>query len=327
MKLAIDLMGSDDAPKSELDGIKLALATNSNIEVIGFGDEAAIKKYGFTHERLSYVYTTEIIDGSDNAATAFRTKKDASMVRALQSVVDNETDGVLSSGNTGAYITSALFMLGRIKGMKRPVFASTMPTMVAGKKVMFGDLGALVDATSENLEQTAVVLSELAKILLQVENPTVKLLNNGTEDKKGTKVYVETHQLLVQNPKINFVGNIESRYLMDGSCDVIVADGFAGNIALKAYEGMQKNYTTLLKNGLVKNLRTKIGALLIKPALQEMKSALDYESVGGGIIVGVKAPAIKVHGTTNGFQYASAIELTKTLIEKDLINNIGKKIQ
>ncbi len=326
-RIAVDLMGSDDAPKSELEGITSALELHPNLEVIGFGSKEAIEKMGVTHERLTYVYTTDVILGTDVAATAYRAKKDASMIRAIQAVKEGSADAIVSSGNTGAYITSALFMLGRIKGIKRPALATLFPTEIKGKRFVFGDLGAVVDPTPDILEQTGVVIGEIAKIMLDIKEPKIALLNIGEEEKKGTPLYIEAHQLLKKNEALNFVGNIEPRYLMDGKVDVVVGDGFAGNIALKSYEGMQKVITGLLKKEIMKGVGTKIGGLLIKPALKELKATLDYDSLGGAVLAGIKSPVIKAHGTTTGTQYSAAISFGLTLLEKDLVGNISKAIE
>lgn len=325
-KIAVDIMGSDDAPTSELEGIKIALAEVENLQIFAFGTREVIEAYGLTHQRLEYIYTTDVITGDDNAATAFRVKKEASMICALQYVKEHKADAVVSSGNTGAYITAALFMLGRIKGVQRPALATVFPSEIKGKQIVVGDLGAVVDATAQNLAQTGVLVSEMAKIMLNIAQPKVGLLNVGIEEKKGTAAYIEAYQLLQENEQLNFQGNLEARYVLDGTFDALVADGFAGNIVLKSYEGMQSVITRLLKQEIMKQFSTKIGGLLIKPALQEVKAILDYESVGGAVLAGVKAPVVKAHGTTNAIQFSSAIKLSCELLEKQLVQNIEKNI-
>lgn len=323
-KIAVDVMGSDDAPKTELAGIKLALAANKDLTVIAFGLQSAIEQVGFTHERLTYIYSEDVITGNDQAATAFRIKKNASMIQAIQYVKDGYADAVVSSGNTGAYITSALFMLGRIKGVKRPALISPFPTKIKGKKIIFGDMGAVADADAETIAQNGVLVSEIAKILLDIKTPTVGLLNIGSEEKKGSEAYIEAHQLMQNNQHIKFKGNVEARYLMDGGVDAIAAGGFAGNIALKSYEGAIAVITGTLKSSIMNaGIFAKLGGLLIKSALKEMKAVIDYESIGGAIVAGIKAPVIKAHGTTTDLQIASAIELGKQFVEKDLVGNIA----
>ncbi|GBU10743.1 phosphate acyltransferase [Erysipelotrichaceae bacterium] len=326
-KIAVDVMGSDDAPVCELSGIKLALEELTHIKVIAFGKKEEIEAYGLKHERLEYVYTDDKIIGTDDATTAFRLKKSASMIMAIQAVKDKKADAVVSAGNTGAYITAGLFMLGRIKGIRRPALATLFPTATKGKYFVFADLGAVVDATPEILNQTGIVGTQLAKIMLNIEHPKVGLLNIGEEDKKGTTLYVETNKLLRENHKVDFIGNIEPRYIMDGRANVIVADGFTGNIALKSYEGMQQTITTVLKREIMKSFGTKIGGLLIKPALKELKATLDYEGIGGAVLAGVKSPLIKAHGTTTSFQFSSAIKIATTFLEKDLVGEITKVLE
>lgn len=326
-KIAVDLMGSDDAPRSEINGIKRALEQMSDLTIIAFGLEEAITQIGYTHERLTYVYTTDVVTGDDAAATAFRVKKESSMIRALQAVKDKEADAVVSSGNTGAYITSALFMLGRIKGVKRPALISTFPTAIKNKKLIFGDLGAVADADSETIAQNGVLVSEIARILLDVQHPQVALLNIGSEEKKGSETYIAAHQLLKDNVNLNFVGNIEPRYLMQGHVDAIVSGGFDGNITLKSYEGAIELVTGQLKAGIMSGFLTKLGGVLIKPALRSLKEMLDYDAVGGAIVAGIKAPVIKTHGTTTDGQIAGAIFMAQKFLKNELIANIEQNIQ
>ena len=321
-RIAVDLMGSDDAPKSEIDGIKAILAENASITIDAFGLADAIATAGFTHERLTYHESEEVVTGDDEPAFAYRRKKKSSMIQAIQFVKDGNADAIVSSGNTGAYISATLFMLGRIKGIKRPALTTFFPTEDKGRTFVFADLGAVSDPTAEILNQNGILTSEIAKIMLGKSNPKVALLNIGIEEGKGSEVYIQAHQLLKHNDKINFVGNIEARYILEGTADCVVADGFAGNIALKSYEGMQLMISKLLRKNIMSTLRTKIGGMLIKPALRGMKETLDYESIGGAVIAGVKAPAIKSHGTTNGTQFASAIRMAVKFLEKDLVHNI-----
>lgn len=325
-RIAMDLMGSDDAPNIEIGGIKQILAQTDDIKIIGFGLKEAIEKNGYTHKNLTYIYCEDVVTGNDSASTAFRVKKNASMIQAIQYVKDGHADAILSSGNTGAYITSALFMLGRIKGIKRPALISTVPTAVKNKKLIFGDLGAVAEPDAESLAQNGLLASEIARILFDIEQPKIALLNIGSEEKKGTETYIEAHQLLKKDPAINFVGNIEPRYLMQGDVDAIITGGFAGNIALKSYEGAIELMTKKLKTGIMSTFFTKIGGLLIKPAITGLKETFDYESVGGAILAGIKAPVIKMHGTTSEGQVAAAIVMAKRFIERDLVQNITDNI-
>jgi len=324
--IAVDLMGSDDAPETELAGIKRALEQSNDIRVLAFGSKDRIAPHHFEHERLSYVYTTDVITGNDPAATAFRTKKEASMMKAIQAVKAGEADAVVSSGSTGAYITAVLFMLGRIKGIKRPALISTFPSAMNGKKIVFGDLGAVADDDAETIAQNGVLVREIARILLAIADPKIALLNIGSEEAKGSEAYVQAHELLKANNTLNFTGNIEPRYLMNGTVDGIVSGGFAGNIALKSYEGAIELMMGQLKEGIMSNVMTKSGGMLLKPALKKMKDTFDHDAVGGAIVAGVKAPAIKAHGTTSAGQIATSILMAKQFLTNNLIDNISQNI-
>jgi glycerol-3-phosphate acyltransferase PlsX len=325
--IAVDLMGSDDAPKTELAGIKQALETNSDLRIIAFGSAEAIKPYHFTDERLTYVYTSEVITADDASATAFRTKKEASMIKAIQAIKDGAADAVVSSGSTGAYITAVLFMLGRIKGVKRPALVSTLPSAVKGKKTVVGDLGAVADEDAETIAQNGVLVAEIARILFGIEQPKLALLNIGSEATKGSEAYVKAYELLKENKQLNFSGNIEPRYLMQGEVDGIISGGLAGNIALKSYEGAIELVMGQLKTGLTSSIVAKSGALLIKPALRQLKATFDYDTVGGAIVAGVKAPAIKAHGTTSAGQIATSILMAEQFLINNLVDNISQNIE
>lgn len=325
--LAVDIMGSDDAPLSEIEGIKAILAKHKNVEIVAFGLEEAIDSVAYEHPNLTYHASEEVVTGDDEPAYTFRRKKKASMIEAIKYVKDGHADAVVSSGNTGVYISSCLFILGRIKGIKRPALTTFFPTEEKGRKFVFADLGAVADSTAENLNQNGIIASEIAKIMLGKKEPKVALLNIGIEEEKGTPVYQEAYKLMQANEHLNFIGNIEARYILQGEADAVIADGFAGNIALKSYEGMQLTITKLLRENIMASFSTKMGGMLIKPALKEMKAVLDYESIGGAVVAGVKAPAIKAHGTTNGTQFASAIELGLSFLEADLVKNIESAVE
>jgi len=324
--IAVDLMGSDEAPQMELAGIQRALEQTTDLQIIAFGHEERIAPYRVNNARVSYVYTDDVITGEDSAATAFRTKKSASMIKAIAAVKDGTADAVVSSGSTGAYITAALFMLGRIKGINRPALISSFPTAIKGKKVIFGDLGAVADDEAQTIAQNGILVSEIARILLDIPKPELALLNIGSEEAKGSEAYVQAHQLLKANEGLNFTGNIEPRYVMNGHVDGIVSGGLAGNICLKSYEGAIELVMGQLKEGIMSNIVTKSGGVLLKPALRKMKETFDYDTVGGAIVAGVKAPVIKTHGTTSAGQIASSIMMAERFLQNDLVENISKNV-
>ncbi|MGL6008431.1 MAG: phosphate acyltransferase PlsX, partial [Culicoidibacterales bacterium] len=262
-----------------------------------------------------------------DAATAVRIKKQSSMAQAIMAVRQKQADAVISSGNTGAYLSGTTLLLGRLKGITRPALATTMPTTVKGKNIIFLDLGAISDATEVNIVQNAIMGQEMAKILLGIAQPRVALLNNGSEAKKGSATYATAHQLLLAKPAaMNFIGNIEPRDIFDGECDVVACEGFAGNITLKSLEGMQKAFIEVLTQEVKQRFGAKIGYLLMKPALRGLKNRLDYRKIGGAMMVGLKAPAIKAHGGSDTESFTSAIAMAVMVVEKELTTAIATAI-
>ncbi|MGL4623994.1 MAG: phosphate acyltransferase PlsX [Culicoidibacterales bacterium] len=326
--LAVDAMGSDQAPKTEVEAVLQVVEKFPQVTVKLYGDQEKIAQYLPTpHTRIEVIHCEDVITGNDDAATAVRVKKQSSMAQAIMAVRQKQADAVISSGNTGAYLSGTTLLLGRLKGINRPALASTMPTTTAGKNLIFLDLGAISDGTEVNIVQNAIMGQEMAKILLDVPTPRVALLNNGTETKKGSEIYVQAHKLLADKPAgINFVGNIEPREMFDGHCDVITCEGFAGNITLKSLEGMQKVFTEVLTQEVKQRFAAKIGYLLMKPALRGLKNRLDYRKIGGAMMVGLKAPAIKAHGGSDTEAFTSALSMAVMVVEKELTAAIAEAI-
>ncbi|TLG73889.1 phosphate acyltransferase PlsX [Culicoidibacter larvae] len=329
-RLAIDAMGTDNAPKPEVDGAIQAIQTYSNLTITLYGDEAQVRpllEAAGNPERIAVVHCTEQITNYDESASAFRVKKDSSMVRALQAVKDGEADAVMSAGNTGAYLSAATLMIGRIAGVDRPCLTTVFPTTDKNKKVIFADLGAVADGTAVNITQNAIIANEIAKVILKKDEPTVALLNIGTEEKKGNHLYLQAHQMMKAASGINFVGNIEARDIMAGLADVVVADGFTGNIMLKSHEGMQRAIFTVLKQEIKSGFLTKIGGLLLKSAFKNMRDTLDYTEVGGAVLAGVKVPVIKAHGNSDGFTYFAGLRLGLSFLDAHITEKISDSVQ
>ncbi|MGL6058180.1 MAG: phosphate acyltransferase PlsX [Culicoidibacterales bacterium] len=326
--IAVDAMGSDHAPKTEVEAVLQAVEKFPKLMIKLYGDETKIAEYLTTqHPRIEVIHCSDVITGDDDAATAVRVKKQSSMAQAIMAVRQKSADAVISSGNTGAYLSGTTLLLGRLKGINRPALATTMPTTTTGQNMIFLDLGAISDGTEKNIVQNAIMGQEMAKILLNVATPRVALLNNGSEAKKGSAIYATAHQLLLEKPAgMNFVGNIEPRDMFDGACDVVTCEGFAGNITLKSLEGMQKAFIEVLTQEVKQRFGAKIGYLLMKPALRGLKNRLDYRKIGGAMMVGLKAPAIKAHGGSDTESFASAIAMAVMVVEKDLTTAIATAI-
>jgi phosphate acyltransferase len=325
MKLAVDAMGGDHAPKEIVLGVKRALKEFNDIEVLLFGDENQIKQYITPVDRLTIVHTDEAIEGTDEPVRAVKRKKNASMVLMAQAVRNGEADACISAGNTGALMTAGLFIVGRIDGIERPALAPTLPTL-DGKGFLMLDLGANVDAKPEHLLQYAIMGSIYAEKVRGINNPRVGLLNIGTEDKKGNELTKKSFQLLKDAP-IHFVGNVESRDLLEGPADVVVTDGFTGNMVLKTIEGTALSVFSMLKKTFTASTKNKLAAGLVKNDLKQMKNMLDYTEYGGAGLFGLKAPVIKAHGSSNEVALYNAMRQAREMVKHDVSNTIKDAIK
>ncbi|KAA0564144.1 phosphate acyltransferase PlsX [Rossellomorea aquimaris] len=325
MKLAVDAMGGDHAPKEIVLGVKRALSEFNDLEVILYGDENQIKQYITPVDRLTIVHTDEVIEATDEPVRAVKRKKNASMVLMAQAVNNGEADACISAGNTGALMTAGLFIVGRIDGIERPALAPTLPTL-DGKGFLMLDLGANVDAKPEHLLQYAIMGSIYAEKVRGINNPRVGLLNIGTEDKKGNELTKRTFQLLKDAP-IHFIGNIESRDLLDGPADVVVTDGFTGNMVLKTIEGTALSVFSMLKKTFTASTKNKLAAGLVKNDLKQMKNMLDYTEYGGAGLFGLKAPVIKAHGSSNEVALYNAMRQAREMVKHNVSNTIKDAIK
>jgi glycerol-3-phosphate acyltransferase PlsX len=278
-----------------------------------------------SHERISVIHTTEIILGTDEPVRAVRRKKNASMVLAAQQVADGLADACISAGNTGALMAAGLFVVGRIEGIDRPALAPTLPT-IGGEGFLLLDVGANADAKPEHLLQNAIMGSIYSEQVRGIEKPRVGLLNIGTEEKKGNELTRHAFDLL-KNTNLNFVGNVEARDLLEGVADVVVTDGFTGNMVLKTIEGTALSMFKMLKSALMSNFKSKLAAAVLKPNLMTLKNTLDYSEYGGAALFGLKAPVIKAHGSSNGQSIFSAIRQTREMVSNDVVSLIKQTVE
>ena len=305
----VDMMGGDKAPLEMVKGVDLARSElGDQVKYILVGDreqiEAAAKDNGIDLSGFEIVHTPTVLTMEDDPIAVVRAKSDCSMAEGLRLLKEGRGDAFVSTGNTGALFTGASLIVRKIKGVKRPAIATLLPLQ---PPVLLLDSGANVVATAEYLEQFAVMGSAYVKHLLGVEQPRVGLLNNGSEEHKGTELQVETHQRLKVNQSINFVGNVEGNAAVQGACDILVTDGFTGNIFLKTLEGFGKVVLKTLKGVLYKNTKTKIAGLMIKSDLGDMKKAFSGGDLGGAPILGVAKPVIKAHGSSDAREFKNAI--------------------
>lgn len=321
MKIAVDAMGGDNAPQAIVEGVMLAKQDFPDIEFQLYGKEAEIKKYITDEKNITIIHTNEKIASDDEPVKAIRRKKTASMVLAAQAVKNGEADAIFSAGNTGALLAAGLFIVGRIKNVERPGLMSTLPVMGEPDKGFdMLDLGANADNKPEHLVQYAVLGSFYAEKVRNVQNPRVGLLNNGTEETKGSELTKKAFELLAADETINFVGNVEARELLNGVADVVVTDGFTGNAVLKSIEGTAMNMMSLLKTTILsEGVKGKMGALLLKNALRGMKDEMDYSKHGGAVLFGLKAPVIKTHGATGPDAVRYTIRQIHTMLETQVV--------
>lgn len=323
MRIAVDAMGGDNAPKAIVEGVMLAKKDFPEIEFQLYGKEAEIKKYVDDETNVKIIHTDEKINSDDEPVKAIRRKKQASMVLAAQAVKNGEADAIFSAGNTGALLAAGLFIVGRIKGIERPGLMSTLPVM--GKDTGFDmlDLGANADNKPEHLVQYGVLGSFYATHVRGIDKPRVGLLNNGTEETKGSELTKKAFELLQAEDSINFIGNVEARELLNGAADVVVTDGFTGNAVLKSIEGTALNIMALLKDAIMNSgVKGKVGAMLLKDSLRGLKDQMDYSKHGGAVLFGLKAPVIKTHGATGPEAVAYTIRQIHTMLETDVVGRL-----
>lgn len=325
MRLAIDAMGGDNAPKEVVLGAMDAISEIENLNITLYGDEKQIKPLLTNEKNIEIVHTDEVITSDDEPVRAVRRKKNASLVLMAQAVKEGYADACISAGNTGALMSAGLFVVGRIPGIDRPALSPTLPT-VDGKGFLMLDVGANVDAKPDHLVQYAIMGSIYSEKVRQIQNPTVGLLNVGTEDGKGNDLTKKTFELLEKAP-INFVGNVEARDILNHAADVVVTDGFSGNVALKTIEGTAQTIFTLLKETFMASTKTKIAAALAKNDLRGLKDKLDYSEYGGAGLFGLAAPVIKAHGSSNSRAILSAIKQASYMVENDVTNTIKTTVE
>lgn len=309
MKIAIDGMGGDNAPAEIVKGCVEAVGLiQDEIVIVGRQDEieAELSRYKYQKDKITVIHADDVIENDDAPVKAVRTKENSSMVKGITLIKNKEADLFISAGNTGALMAGGLFLLGRIPGIDRPAIASTYPMLGQGKVALMVDSGANSECKPNNLLEFATMGSIYMEKVLNVSNPTVGLVNIGTEETKGTTVIKAAYELL-QKSSVNFIGNVEARDLPKGACDVIVCDGFVGNVILKLSEGLAWNIFKLVKVKFTTGLKSKIGALLLADKLKELKSEFDYSEYGGAPILGVKGAIVKIHGSSNANAVKNAI--------------------
>lgn len=327
MRIIVDAMGGDNAPLEIIKGAMLAVDEFNLDEIILVGDkekiDACVNENKIQLKNTTIVPTTQVIDNCDDARLVLKGKPDSSMSVGFRLLNEGRGDAFVSAGNTGAITVGATLITKRIKGVKRPAIASVMPS--AQKPFLLMDCGANAECKSEYLYQFGQLGSMYMENIMGVKNPRVALANNGAEETKGTPMIKEAYQLM-KNAPYNFVGNIEGRQIPYGDADVVVADGFTGNLILKTYEGVAKVLMQGIKDAFMKSTISKLSYLGVKSGINDMKTQFDYKEYGGAVMLGVKKPVVKAHGSADARTFKNAIKQSVWFLQTDLIEKIENEL-
>lgn len=326
--VALDAMGGDYAPVETVRGAVEAVKEHPEIRVILVGREKEIRaelgQYTYKEENVDVVDASEVIDMGDVPTKAIREKKDSSLVVAMKLVRDGKADAVVSAGSTGAILVGGQLIVGRVKGVKRPALAPFIPT-VRGMSLLI-DCGANVDARPEHLVQFAQMGSVYFENVIGKKKPTVGIINIGTEEEKGNQLVKDTYPMLKECPNIHFIGSVEAREIIRGGADILVCEAFVGNVILKFFEGVALTFLGQIKKGIMSSTRTKLGGIIIKPALKGLKQTFDVSSQGGAPLLGLKGLVVKAHGNSKGAEIRTAICQCIAFKENSTADKIKERI-
>ncbi len=326
MKIALDAFGSDNAPFPEVEGAILAIKEEICDKIFLVGKErelvGQLDKYYYDKERIEIVPAEEVITMNDSPSRIVKKKKNSSLVKAIKLHADKKVDAFVSAGNTGAVMAASLFALGRMKNILRPAIATILPTQ--NRNVIVLDVGANVDCSSENLVQFAKLGSLYSKFFYQIKEPDVALLNIGEENSKGNELMKVTNKKLQNYSDINFIGNIEGKDLLKGVADVIVCDGFVGNIMLKTIEGAAITIFDIMKEQIKKDWVAKIGALLSFPVYAYIKKKMDHTEYGGALLVGLNGVSVVAHGRSNAKAIKNAVKIAARIARSGFVDHAGE---
>jgi len=319
-RIALDAMGGDNAPSAVVEGAKLARQAFEDVRILLYGPEEVLKPLVAGEEGVEVVHAPEVIGMHDAPMLAVRKMTESSMVKAVMAVRSGEADAVVSAGSTGALLAGGMLRIGRINGIERPALAPVIP----GRKKPFLliDCGANVDCQPKYLQQFGLMGSVYMESVMGVREPVVGLVNIGTEAEKGDRLTKEAFELMSAQTSYRFAGNAEARDVPNGDFDVVVADGFVGNVILKITEGVAKLILGMLKDSVRTSRRTKVGALLMKPALYRLRDSMDYTSYGGAPLLGVNGAVVKAHGSSDAKAILNAVRQARGMLEGNVVGKI-----
>lgn len=327
MRIILDGRGGDNAPQSVVEGALQSLCEmDENIVIVGDEKEIhdLLKEKRYAGDRIEVIHASQMISNDEAPVSAIRTKKDSAIVKGLNMVKNGEGDVFISAGSTGALLAGGLFILGRIKGIDRPTLATIYPVMGSLPSIMV-DAGANAECKASNLLEFAFMGKTYMEKVLGRENPTVGLINNGSEPNKGTNLTKATYNLL-EKSHLNFIGNVEARYLQDGAADVLVTDGFTGNAILKLTEGMGLMVLREMKKRFTSSAKAKMGAMLLKNQLMEIKREFNYSEYGGAPILGVKGALLKMHGSADSLAVKQTILKAIPYVREGVVKTIEESV-
>ena len=320
VKFVVDMMGGDNGPKPLMEAILKYLEVNKDMKFycVGKIEELDLIK---NHPNIEVIDARDVIAMEDAPMAAIK-KKESSMIKAINTFKLEQADAVLSSGGTAAFLTGTTLLLGRLKGVKRPALVSPFPTVIKGQFTTILDIGANSVCTLEEMHQFALMGNVYHKAVFGVDVPKVMTLSNGTEDHKGTPLVQDTNKLLKEEKRINYLGNIEARNVLHGEADVVVCDGFNGNILLKSIEGTFTVVKNLLKSGFKSNPITMLGYVFSKKVVKNITETFNYKAVGGAMLLGINGVVVKAHGNSDVEGFTGALNVARKMVDKNIIENI-----
>lgn len=325
IKVAVDAMGGDNAPAITVEGAMKAIDQFEDIEITLYGNKYEIDKYLTDDERITVVHTLEKITMDEKEAIKkMRRDKKSSMAMGMYSVKNGENDCFVTAGPTGPFVAGAHMIIRRIDGMKRTALTVLFPKL--NNQLLYMDVGANIETKPEHLVQYANAASIYASEVLGVVDPKVGLINNGEEKGKGRELEKSTFDLLAADENVNFIGNVEAKFMFTTEADILVTDGYTGNAILKSSEGALKAFGTVLKNEIKSSFTGKLGALLMRKNLKRVIKTFDVSDVGGAILLGVQAPVVKAHGSSEAVDFASAIKQARNVVEKEVVTKIQNRL-
>lgn len=323
INIVVDMMGGDNGNEATIEATKMFLNNKNDVNLILVGNKETLS-YFDKHKNVKCIESKTVVKMDADPMSVLKDKGSSLMV-SVKELKENDYDAIISAGSTGGLVSAATLVVGRIKNVKRPGLISSLPTLIKDKKAVMLDLGAFVDETAEDLYNFAKMGSIFYSIIYKKDNPSIYALNIGTESHKGKDINRKLFEILSEDTFLNFKGNIEGREALKGDADVIISDGYSGNIFLKTTEGTAKMMSSLLRSAFTRNIFSKIGYLLCKKGIKEMKNMMDYKSVGGAMLLGVKKIVIKAHGSSDSRAFLSALEMAYNLKKSEIIEKFEKE--